>query len=164
MANETTYFFGAFMDVEVLPHDYELIVRQCPNKHFVQMSWEYCPVCGELIIEQSIAQRRYTTDHYELLDDYLAETLTDTTPRDMYGTGHIVLRSNIDGDIVWMKTVWLEIDRYSSGLPVLSFPTDAEQEDMKRHLMAFPAVRALQNHPQVASVTVRCGYVEDAEY
>jgi len=164
MANETIHFFGAFVVVEMRPHDYELIVRKCPNDHNTALSWGWCPVCGEQIVEQSIAERRYATDHYELLPDYLAETLTDATPRDMYGTGHIVLRSNIDGDIVWMKTVWLEVDRHSNGLPVLSFPTDAEQEAMKRYLMAFPAVNALQDHPQVASVTARCGYVEDAEY
>jgi len=162
MANETTHFFGAFVDVEVRPHDYELTVRQCPNKHFVKMSWGYCPVCGEEVIEQNIAQRRYATDHYELLNDDLAETLTNTTPRDMHGCGHIVLRSNfVDGMI---QTVWLEIDRHSNELPVRSFPTDAEQEAMKAALMAFPAVQALQDHPQVASVTARCGYVEDAEY
>lgn len=162
MSNEITHFFGAFVDVEVRARDYELTVRQCPNSHYTKMSWAFCPVCGELIVEQSIAQRRYATDHYELLDDDLAETLTNTTPRDMYGTDHILLRSNFVDSL--LQTVWMEIDRHSSVLPVRSFPTDAEQEAMKAALMAFPAVRALQDHPQVVSVTARCGYVEDAEY
>jgi len=159
MSNETTHFFGAFVDVEVRPHDYEMIVRNCINGHKTQLSWAFCPVCGDPIIEQSIAQRRYATDHYEMLDEDLADTLADTTPQDMYGKGHIVLRANILTD-----TVWLEVDRYTQGENMKSFPSDAQQQAMKAALMAFPAVKALQDHPQVASVTAWCGYVEDAEY
>lgn len=157
MSNETTHFFGAFVDVTVLPVDYELVVHQCASGHTAKTP--FCPQCGLPVRELCIAQRRYPADHYELLDDDLADTLTDTTPRDMYGKSHIVLRANIGTD-----TVWIKVDRYTHSKPLIAFPTDAEQAAMKAALLAFPAVRALQDHPQVASVTAWCGYVEDSEY
>ena len=157
MSNEARHFFGAFIDVEVLPVNYELRVQLCDNGHATKT--KFCPQCGLPVHEQCIMQRRYPTDHYELLDDDLADTLADTTPHALHGTGHIVLRANIG-----THTVWMEIDRYTQDEKMQAFPTDAEQAVMKTALMAFPAVQALQEHPQVFSVTVWCGYVDDSEY
>lgn len=157
MGNETTHFFGAFVDVEVRATDYELIAHNCVNGHKARTP--FCPQCGQPVNELRIPQQRYTTDHYELLDDDLADTLDDTTPPEIHGNGHIVLRANQG-----RRTVWMEIDRHTTGEMMRAFPTDAEQEAMKTELMAFRAVKALQEHSQVVGVTVWCGYVEDSEY
>lgn len=153
--NETSHFFGAYLDVVTLATNCSLLDRRCSNGHTAKSS--FCPTCGNPMIETVIAQQRNITDHYELLDDDLADTLSVITPAGLFGTGRIILRSNQhDG------SVWLDIDR--DGVEIKPFPTDAEQEAMKEALLAMPATEALQRHPLVVSVSVLAGYVEDREY
>ena len=158
--NETTHFFGAFVDVEVRQINRIRTVRWCDNGH--QGNTPFCPQCGKQFYEESVVDMAYPSDCYELLDDYLylADTLKDTTPRAVRGYGHIFLRSNIVGT----NTEWLEIDRHTSGIEWRPFPTEAQQNAMKAALLAMPAVKALQAHPAVISVTVHAGYIEDTEY
>lgn len=155
--NEIRHFLGAFVDVVVKVVDYDLTVRQCANGHAIKTA--FCPTCGQPVQERLIRQQRYVTDHHELLDDDLAETLAVITPPALFGTGRIILRANQG-----TETVWMEVDRFTKGEPIKVFPTDAEQQAMIALLMELPAVRALQEHPQVASLTAMAGYCEDSDY
>ena len=155
--NEIRHFFGAFVDVVVKVVDYDLTVRECANGHAAKLA--FCPTCGQPVQERLIRQQRYVTDHYELLDDDLAETLAVITPPALFGKGHIVLRANQGSD-----TVWMEVDRSTSGDQIRPFPSDAEQNAMMAALLALPAVRELQAHSQVASLTAMAGYCEDSDY
>ena len=155
--NTRDHFFGAYLDVVTLATNYWLFDRRCSNGHTAKSP--FCPTCGNPMIETVITQQRNITDHYELLDDDLADTLSVITPAGLFGSGRIILRSNQHD-----SSVWLDIDRDGAGLEIKPFPTDAEQEAMKAVLLALPAVEALQRHPLVVSASVFAGYVENKEY
>jgi hypothetical protein len=155
--NNRDHFFGAYLDVVTLPTDYLLSDRRCSNGHTAKSP--FCPTCGNPMKETVTPQQRNITDHYEILDDDLADTLLGITPIGLFGSGRMILRSN-EPD----SSVWLDIDRDGAGLEIKPFPTDTEQEAMKATLLAMPAAKALQRHPLVVSVSVLAGYVEDKEY
>jgi hypothetical protein len=104
------------------------------------------------------AVKRYPTHVYQLLPDGLADTLSVITPAEMFGTGTIIARSNSNAG------VWVVIKGDTIEQSIRVFPTEAEISALIDALASLPAVQALRDHPDVESIKVRAGYVEDSEY
>jgi len=154
--NNRSHYLGAFLVIEVRVRDSQAAYSRCPSGH--QDSGPFCRQCGLPVSIEWAPVKEYPTHIYQLLSADDEETLSVITPAHMFGTGTIIASANSRAG------VWMVIDRDTRGQPIRGFPTSLEIEALKDDLWNLPAVQALREHPDVVSVHVNAGYVEDAEY
>jgi hypothetical protein len=154
--NKRNHYFGAFLVIQVKEQEFRSASSQCHRGH--QDPGPFCRQCGLPVSVEWEAVKRYPTHVYQLLPDGLADTLSVITPAEMFGTGTIIARSNSNAG------VWVVIKGDTIEQSIRVFPTEAEISALIDALASLPAVQALRDHPDVESIKVRAGYVEDSEY
>lgn len=150
--NNTNHYFGAFLVIQVKEKIFNVEQSMCPRGH--KDSGPFCRTCGLPVTVKSAQIKEYPTQIYQLLTE--DETLSVITPIYMFGTNTIIARANSNAG------AWMVINRDTRGEPVRKFPTESEINAFMDALSNLPAVQALRAHPDVVSVSVEAGHVEDA--
>ena len=157
MSNKTDYYFGAYLEIETAVMPVTLRYRVCDFGHRENRSFAFCPTCGAPIKMREVTAMERPNSLYDLLPD--EEQLTSITPPALYGLKIIAIANTTSAG------QWLVINGDDT-IEILDFPTDAEVSSLKAALTERYAVTiaALRHHPAVLSVTVKAGYVLNAEY
>lgn len=162
MANETYYYFGAYLKITVNEIEIKEFFIGCKNGH--SGGGNYCQTCGEPVGNQSRIVTTYPTWIYdELLDDPKWEdVLSVMTPPSLYKTGVIIAKGNLSKP----RGEWIVLNRWDDSVQIKDFPSESEITEMKNQLQDnyIDVISALQELDSVALVEVKAGYVMDAEY
>ena len=158
--NNINRYFGAYLEVRVNKVEYEDSYLACENGHRVG-GGSFCIQCGSPITKHLGTVSEYPTDIYGLIGEEWLDVLAIITPPELYGTGIILVRSNMrpGGE-------WLYLDRWDVMVQTKDFPTDTEQQEMMREFEGNHAdvIEAIRQADGVVGVTIKAGYVLVSEY
>lgn len=164
MGNNPTHYFGAYLEIKTKKITLNDRVRQCENGHqYSQFHTSmFCEDCGLEVKTDDVVESIFPTFVYDhLLDDEKWEdALSDITPPKLFQTDTMIAISGISNHR------WLRVDNDHGDTQVKIFPTAPQIESMKKGLVrnCKEIITALRQSEYVVSVTIRAGYVLDAEY
>lgn len=164
MGNNHYYTVGVYLEIKIMESEYESNHLLCSNghKHSYFTKDKFCSMCGELIAKDPIMKkgfRTFSVDVMEITD----ERLFDSTPPVLHNTDTVIAKSNI-GNYDWLRFGKYYGDKKGDQIsPIIS------TDKANKMLVDFAAehsndIQDIINHPLVHGVTVRFGYVLDAEF
>jgi len=165
MANETNYYFGAYLEIKTKEQEKNYVVYSCENNH-KQKEGNFCGQCGKPVIKKIETTQEYPVHYLDLLSEEDYEKYEDElhiiTPPSIYESGLILAINNRTAD----DSCWLHLSRDGNETELKKFPSEAEIQLMESSLLTEQSqiIKALQKHDNVLSIEVNSGYVLDAEY
>ena len=161
MGNNTHYYFGAYLVIEVagiLREDWQ---RICINRHKVPHS-EFCPKCGEVAFSECFYKQGKANLYDIFQDKEHYDYLSDTTPETMREVGRTIIAMDNTGDV----ERWLSLDKFETEIETKPFPTFSQIEKMKQQFRDVHAERIafIEAHKIVISATIEAGFLLQAEY
>lgn len=162
MSNRTYYYFGAYLEIDVLEVTFQRKFQGCSNGHKSYNNNKYCAECGSRIGVQSEIVTEFPTWIESLIGDKWEDVLSVITPPTMFQTGTIIAAGNaVPGG------KWLYLDQWGDEkIQIKEFPTGDEIANMKAEFETNYAdiIDALKKCKDVISVKIKAGYVLDQEY
>lgn len=162
MGNETGYYFGAYIEIEVKKLERQEIFFACKNGH--RSNSKFCSQCGSPVEEQTVTIVEYPIWINDVVvGDEWTDALCVITPPSLHQTGVIIAVGNFFDK---PRGEWLYLDRWDHDIETKNFPTGDEISQMIRELESNynEIITVLRNSPNVNRVSVRAGYVLDTDY
>lgn len=163
MGNNTSHYFGAYLEISVNEVSVTRRVSQCESGH--RVLGQFCNICGCKIGMADVTVMEYPLHIIDFLPMAYEDVLGVITPPSLFSTGMIIAVGNAV-DVVKEPEKWLSLSSYGNEVETKEFPDSQDIAKMKLYLSEHYAgiIAALKASPVVRDVQIKAGYVFDVEY